>query len=212
MALHAELRVDLVALKPALLDEAVGVLARGMRDNPIHVAAFGPDPERRVRILFRMFGDLFRVLDGYEAVCATRAGAIVGVAGRAESGACTPTALQKLRLAPALLSLGLGTAVRSSRWMSAWSKRDPRTPHSHFGPFAVDSHLQGQGIGSVMLADYCAHVDEGGGPAYLETDKAENVRLYQRHGFELVDEADVLGMPNWFMSRPPAGRRLSAIG
>jgi GNAT superfamily N-acetyltransferase len=212
MALHAELRVDLVPLQPTLLDEAVGVLARGMRDNPIHVATFGPDPERRVRILFRMFGDLFRVLDGYDAVCARRAGAIVGVAGRAEGGACMPSAVQKLRLAPALLSLGLGTAVRSGRWMSAWNKRDPRTPHSHFGPFAVDSHLQGQGIGTVMLADYCAHIDARGGPAYLETDKAENVRLYQRHGFELVDEADVLGVRNWFMSRPAAGQPLRAVG
>ena len=30
---------------------AVGVLARGMRDNPLHVAALGPDPEGAVVIL-----------------------------------------------------------------------------------------------------------------------------------------------------------------
>src|SRR5438128_6555199 len=159
MAVHADSRLELVELQPELLEEAVGVLARGMRDNPIHVAAFGPDPERRVRILFRMFGDLFRVLEGYGAVCARRDGAIVGVAGRAEAGGCMPDAAQKLRLAPALLSLGPRTALRSSRWMGAWAKRDPDERHSHFGPFAVDSHLQRQGIGTLLLSEYCAGLD-----------------------------------------------------
>src|SRR2546430_15864610 len=125
MAVHADSRVELVELQPGLLEEAVGVLARGMRDTPIHVAAFGPDPERRVRILLRMFGDLFRVLEGYGAVCARDDGAIVGVAGRAEAGACMPDLVQKLRLAPALLSLGPRTAGRSSRWVGGWGRRGP---------------------------------------------------------------------------------------
>ena len=201
MSVTAEPRVELVALRPDLLDEAAGVLARGMRDNPIHLAAFGPDPQRRARILVRMFGDLFRVLPGYHAMCARMDGAIVAVAGRADDGACMPDALQKLRLAPGLLSLGLRTAVRSSRWMSAWSARDPADPHSHFGPFAVDAHLQGHGIGTVLLKDYCASVDSRVDVAYLETDRAENVRLYERHGFAVVDQAEVLGLPNWFMRR-----------
>src|SRR4051812_55346 len=202
MSVSAVPRVELVTLRPELLDAAAGVLARGMRDNPIHVAAFGPDPQRRARILVRMFSDLFRVLPGYHAMCARTDGEIVAVAGRAEGGACMPGALQKLRLAPGLLSLGPRTAVRSSRWMSAWSARDPEDPHSHFGPFAVDPHLQGQGIGTVLLRDYCAGVDAGGEVAYLETDRAENVRLYERQGFAVVDQADVLGLPNWFMRRP----------
>src|SRR3954449_10812852 len=125
MALHAEPTLELVELEPHLLDEAVGVLARGMRDNPIHVAAFGPDPERRGRILLRMFGDLFRVLEGYRAVCARRDGAIVGVAGRADDGACMPDLLQKLRLAPALLSLRPRPPPRGGRSGSAWGTRAP---------------------------------------------------------------------------------------
>jgi GNAT superfamily N-acetyltransferase len=204
VAVHAQPRLELVELRPDLLDEAVGVLARGMRDNPIHVAAFGPDPERRVRILFRMFSDLFRVIQGWEAVCARRDGVIVGVAGYAENGACMPGTMQMLRLAPGLLSLGLRTAMRSSRWMATWAKRDPAERHSHFGPFAVDSHLQGQGFGTVLLTDYCARLDGAGEMSYLETDKPENVRLYERHGFDVVDEAVVLGVPNWFMRRPAA--------
>lgn len=205
MSVTAEPQVELVELRPELLDEAAGVLARGMRDNPIHVAAFGPDPQRRARILVRMFGDLFRVLTGYHAMCARMDGAIVAVAGRADDGACMPGALQKLQLLPGLLSLGPRTALRSSRWMSAWSSRDLDEPHSHFGPFAVDAHLQGQGIGTVLLKDYCVSVDSRGDVAYLETDRPENVRLYERHGFEIVDQAEVLGVPNWFMRRSARG-------
>lgn len=89
--------------------------------------------------------------------------------------------------------------------MSAWAKRDPAECHSHFGPFAVDGHLQGQGIGTVLLADYCARIDARGELSYLETDKPENVRLYERHGWRVVDGAEVLGVPTWFMSRS-AGR------
>lgn len=46
-------------------------------------------------------------------------------------------------------------------------------------------------------------MDGKGTAAYLETDRLANVRLYRRHGFAVVHEATVLGVPNWFMVRPP---------
>jgi len=39
--------------------------------------------------------------------------------------------------------------------------------------------------------------------SYLETDKSENVRFYERFGFTVVAEVNVLGVRNWFMSRAP---------
>jgi hypothetical protein len=44
-------------------------------------------------------------------------------------------------------------------------------------------------------------MDDCGMLLYLETDKSENVPFYQKFGFTVVAEADVLGVPNWFMSR-----------
>ena len=38
--------------------------------------------------------------------------------------------------------------------------------------------------------------------AYLETDKIENVRFYERFGFRVVGGTDVLGTGTWFMNRP----------
>src|SRR6202022_3558424 len=72
----------------------------------------------------------------------------------------------------------------------------------HLGPVAVDSHLQGRGVGGIMLAAFSARMDDCRTLAYLETDRSENVRFYQKFGFKVVAEAEVLGERNWFMSRP----------
>ena len=74
----------------------------------------------------------------------------------------------------------------------------------HLGPLAVDAGLQGQGIGSILLAEHCRRLDAAGEVGYLETDREQNVAFYARQGFETVDEAQVLGVPNWFMRRPPS--------
>ena len=52
-----------------------------------------------------------------------------------------------------------------------------------------------------MMRVFCARMDAAGEDAYLETDKPINVRFYQRFGFEVVGEQQVLGVTNWFMLR-----------
>jgi Acetyltransferase (GNAT) family len=177
------------------------VLARGMRDNPIHVAALGSDPDRRVERLESMFGVLFDVVAAQTPICAKRDGVIVGVTGMALSPGCMPRTGEQLRMMPRVLGLGPRTTARVMRWTGSWAKRDPSDPHSHLGPLAVDLHLQGQGIGSVIMEEYCRRLDAAGTLGYLETDKPENVGFYERFGFATVGEARVLGVPNWFMRR-----------
>ena len=76
-------------------------------------------------------------------------------------------------------------------------------PHQHFGPFAVTPGRQRQGIGTLMFTHFCDHLDGSKDAAYLETDTESNVALYRRFGFEVTAEEKVLGVPNYFMSRPP---------
>jgi hypothetical protein len=52
---------------------------------------------------------------------------------------------------------------------------------------------------------FCARVDAAGEVAYLETDKLVNVRFYERFGFEVIGEQEVLRVPNWFMRRAAKG-------
>ena len=50
--------------------DAVGVLGRGMRDNPNNIAAFGPDANRRERCLRRLFAALFATMSSQQPLCA----------------------------------------------------------------------------------------------------------------------------------------------
>jgi ribosomal protein S18 acetylase RimI-like enzyme len=201
--------IEVRDLRPEEVSQAVGVLARGMRDNPLHVAAYGDDPERRLRCHARLMGAVFRASSAQEPICAVRDGTLLGVTGVAPVGACQPTPMQRLRLLPSVVALGPRSAGQVGKWVSTWAKRDPDEPHVHLGPLAVDAHLQGQGIGSLIMQEHCRRLDERREVGYLETDKAENVRFYRRFGFEVVGEESVIGVPNWFMRREPgsdAGR------
>ena len=53
--------VEVRDLRRDELDEAVAVVARGMRENPLHVAAYGSDPDRRLRCHARLTRALFEV-------------------------------------------------------------------------------------------------------------------------------------------------------
>jgi predicted N-acetyltransferase YhbS len=93
------------------------------------------------------------------------------------------------------------------QWTQSWAASDDRLAHWHLGPVAVDVHLQGEGIGSALMAEYCERLDRAKANGYLETDKAQNTRFYQRFGFQIVSEGRVLGAANWFMRcMPPANR------
>lgn len=196
--------LEIGALDASEVGEAVEVTARGMRDNPLHVAVFGEDPGPRLRKLRRMFGAAAGVLSMHRHMLVARApdGTIVGVCGAPPPGECRPSIGQQLRLMPRVLANGPRATLRTARWLGAWTKHDPETRHRHLGPVAVDAHLQGAGIGSRLMEAFCARVDAAGDDVYLETDKPANVRFYERFGFEMVGEQEILGVPNWFMLRP----------
>ncbi len=200
MAERSRLEIALGEVGRAEAEAAAGVLARGMRDNPVNRAAFGENPLGREQTLERLFGALLPGMR-HAPVCARRSGEIVGVLGLAPPGACKPTPRQAARLVPAVLRAGPPGMFRTFRWFVEWERRHPREPHWHLGPVAVEPALQGMGIGGVMMERFVEVVDAAGETAYLETDKPENVRFYERFGFEVTSEAAVLDTPNWFMRR-----------
>ena len=197
--------IALRELTHAELPSAVGVVARGMHDNPLHIAALGEDAGIRAERLLRMFTVALPLILSKGVVLGAFDGdTLVGVAGMVAPGKCQPSLTEKLSLMPRLVpAMGGGAFARVGQWMSAWAQHDLRQPHWHLGPVAVDAHLQGTGIGSLLMKEYCARLDRAHAAGYLETDKASNVRFYERSGFETIDSAPVLNTPNWFMKRDP---------
>lgn len=193
--------VQIRVMRRCELAEAAGVLARGMRDNPVHLRVFGPGQVRRLRRLTVLFTTMLQVMPLERWVAVDGDGVVVGVMAAARPGRCRPGIGRLWRLGWRLLRLGPATLLRVAVWRRGWRRHDPDAPHSHVGPLAVDAHLQGRGIGSQLLTVYLGVLDRRGHSAHLETDRMRNVVLYRRFGFEVTGSARVLGVTTWFLQR-----------
>ncbi len=83
--------------------------------------------------------------------------------------------------------------------------RDVQPDHWYLFILGVDPPRQGQGVGGALIQPILARADEAGRRCYLETMKTRNVPFYQKHGFDVVVEADISGGgPHyWTMRRDP---------
>jgi hypothetical protein len=129
-----------------------------MRDNPLHIQAFGPQAEHRRRGLARFFEPvLHRAFNRGSVFGLVNDDVLVGVYVETPPGSCKLGVVEKLKIFPSIYFCNsLTTSVRVLNWTGEWSRRDPAEPHWNFGPVAVDASLQGRGIGSTMLSDFCS--------------------------------------------------------
>jgi GNAT superfamily N-acetyltransferase len=207
-----DLIVDIRALAPDELQAAGALLAHGMRDNPLHVKAFGADPDRRGRRLPRFLGDLVAYVHSNGAVLGASAdGELLGVLGMMEPGGCRPALTDALRFGRTIVASNRPAGiVRILRWLATWARNDPADPHWHIGPMAVRPAYRRRGIGRRLMTHCCERMDALAATAYLETDLAINVTFYKTLGFVVTRQEAVLGVPNWFMSRPPSSMPVDA--
>lgn len=195
--------VEVGDTRPDEIPAAIEVVARAMSTSPMPKAVIRAGPEGCYRHLVRMFTRLYGLAQHQRPLVARLDGRVIASTNDLVAGACRFGARERLRALPDALVTPPAVTVRALRWLAEWEKRDPDRPHSHFGPFGVAPELQGRGIGGLVLSEYTRRLDAAGEGAYLETDKRENVALYGRFGFEVVEEAEVLGAANWFMWRDP---------
>ncbi len=194
--------LELAALSRSEIPLAAEVVALSLCDNPTHVILHGDNRERRIRILRRM-GQVVLITRQHPAIAARQNGAIVAVLSAAPPGTCVPSMAQQLGTLASILRLGPSTASRLLQFGAAAAKHEPKERHWHLGPVTVAPQAQRQGIGSRIMHEFCQETDGTGDATYLETDKLDNVRFYERFGFETVGETELLEVPYWFMRRPP---------
>lgn len=194
--------VVITRLLPQDFDEAADLLAAAMASNPINRAVFR-DAGRRSLVKQRKMFRFLLERPGYITYAASIDERIAGVMCYATSESCHVNPLAQL---PAVLSLAsaLGTTlIPVLRWQTIWKKYDPKADHIHFGPLAVSTEYQGRGLGSSLLDLFCQHADQTHQLSYLETDKPENLPLYERFGFDVVGSSIVSGVRCWYMLRKP---------
>lgn len=178
-----------------------------MRDNPLHQRVFAGSDARIEPLLKGAFAYLLqRQMQTGLVFGSCEGGRLVGVAAMVPPGHCRLTLQDRLKMLVRMAradSRSFRHLPNIQRWLWAWAKHDPATAHWHLGPAAVERELQGQGIGTTLMAAICDALDMRQATGYLETDKLMNVRLYRRSGFEVIAERPVLGVTNWFMLRDP---------
>jgi len=195
------------ALEPAAFGEAAALLARAFRDNPLNVAVIGAlaSPLRRERCNAVIMRNLLRGAGARGVLLGARyAGVLAGVLVAAPPFTFpfpAPSFGGQLR---SLLVQGLRVASRWREVFERLEQQHPLEPHDYLGLLGVEPSLQGRGIGAAVLRHWIAQVDRDGLPAYLETDRPENLRFYARAGFGIQNELDMLGARVWCLRRPPS--------
>jgi ribosomal protein S18 acetylase RimI-like enzyme len=182
------------------------VLGRAFAADPFYSYLAGTASERGQRMRDGWAAILRFASAGLSASWTTDdlAGAAVWIPpGRSASGF-----VDQLRMLPALAELtGWSRMRQASAALEALERRRRAlapTPHWYLSALGVEPERQGEGIGSALLAPVLAEADTAGLACYLETAVGRNVLLYERHGFDVVEE---LVLPNtdvhgWLMLRP----------
>jgi ribosomal protein S18 acetylase RimI-like enzyme len=95
--------------------------------------------------------------------------------------------IKELSLLPAMVEImGLGGLAKGNALQKAMAVHHPKASHWYLAFLGVRPSRQGQGLGSRLLKHHLTRVDAERAAAYLETGSDDNIRLYQRHGFEVV--------------------------
>ena len=200
-----------VALPAGARNEAARVLAGAFRDNPLNRAVIQKRARRRLRSNYYGMRSMLNSAEGRALVWA-----LPGVGGGSGRDAAGIRGIL-VGIAPGDYPLpprgvpdqlhclwGQGPAALR-RWAVVYRVLEevhPLEPHWYLGVLGIDSGQQGRGLGSAMLRHFAERVDRDAAPAYLETDRAENVAFYGRVGFDVVLEVQVLGVKVWCMKRP----------
>jgi GNAT superfamily N-acetyltransferase len=102
-----------------------------------------------------------------------------------------------------LLHKGPVPLWRIHRQGSLFARYHPREPHFYLQFIGCRQRDQGRGIGAALLKQGTRICDQQSMPAYLESSNPRNLPLYQRHGFEVINEITLPGggPRGWFMWR-----------
>jgi len=174
--------------------ESARVLSVALLNNPLHVAVFQGKAEKERLEIEKMFCALLIELPGI-VFLAKEKQTIIGVM-RMKS--CEG---RKAAAPPEDVKDENNIGWRKSVWNTQWGRHDPLEQHWHLGPIGVLPTHQGTGIGSMLMARFCKEVDACPAKAYLETDLDENVRFYEKFGFNVVAESEIFDVKNRYMLR-----------
>jgi ribosomal protein S18 acetylase RimI-like enzyme len=179
--------------------EIATTLSSAFYDDPIFTWGY-PDAEFRRRILPDFFGTFADVFTPHGTTFLVES----GVAMWSPAGVDSVPADQVDDFTGRLVELSGPHAERFGELMTVIDDSHPHDPCAYLQFVGVRAELQGRGTGSAVMAPMLAECDRDGIAAYLVSTSPRSRKLYERHGFRVVDELCVSDAPPmWAMWREP---------
>lgn len=200
---------DIRKVTEADVPQLVESLAQAFHDDPVMNWVF-PDDERRWQRLRQGFDFFARKIWLQHDECYTTA-QIAGGACWLPPDTWHLSIFKQLRLLPGMLRVARGDLPRLMRILNAMEAKHPHERHYYLPAVGVAPDWQGRGFGTSLMRPILDRCDSERLPAYLEASSLRSKALYERNGFELVEELKVeeAAPPLWRMWRKPKGAQAS---
>lgn len=197
--------IDIDRATPRQVGPLSATLAQAFHDDPV-LAWVIPDPSRRPGRLRSLFaGELEAYLPLGETY---RAGPDLGAAMWAPPGTRAVAEDQTDAVVEAMAEVLQEDLDRALTVLETMEPAHPRRSCFYLQWLGIAPDRQGRGLGTRLLRTVLDRCDREATPAYLEATSRDNLRLYERHGFEVMEELTVpAGPPIWPMWREAGAHR-----
>jgi ribosomal protein S18 acetylase RimI-like enzyme len=190
---------------------AAQVLGQAFMVDPVSIAVYKDfSPERMLRALVNDFRAEIKVcLRRAYPIQVNEGDHLLGAAVIYPPGCYPLPRLQQWRLLiQTVIENGFYDIRGWARWLDEVDRYHPTEPHYYLEYIGVKPEWQGQGVGKEIMQHMLARADGDKVGCHLENANPRNLPFYQRFGFRVANEIEVLGLKTWLMWRPPGGSEL----
>jgi GNAT superfamily N-acetyltransferase len=196
-------------MQPHQQPAVIGALARAFYDDPLF-GFFTPNLVRQTKMIVAFMGAGVKDATPFGEIHVSHSDGKVASAAVWLPPGAFPRGMRRdlltyIRSAPTFAQCGPRIG-RAFALLSAVDKahHDVHEPHFYLAILGTDPQFQRTGAGRAALAPVLERCDAEGLPAYLETQKEENLAYYARHRFEMQQKIEVKGCPPiWTLRRDP---------
>jgi ribosomal protein S18 acetylase RimI-like enzyme len=188
------------------LHQAAQLLARAFVDDPVTLAVYNNfSAERLTKALEVDFsGDLVECVRRGCPVQVNDGSNILGAAVVYPPGSYPlPVWSQWILLLKSVWGNGFYNVSGWMQWLYEVDKLHPSEPHYYLEYIGVEPEYQRKGVGSTILHHLGEMADKAHVGCYLENANPINTAYYQHFGFQVTHHKEIIGIPTWFMWRPP---------
>ena len=188
------------------LEVAIAATSRAFWPDPLF-SFFARDAVQEHVMLPTFMGALLRDAHSHGEVTVVEDGErVAGSASWLPPGAMPRSRARDTRITMACATALLRGQNRATglKLLDEVDKHHPHEPHWYLVLLGVDPKYQGRGYGGALLRPALERCDNTHTPAYLETQKPENLPFYERFGFKVREELSVKNSPTvWTLWREP---------